>query len=75
MVVGLTLTTAEILYRMPDFRELLQTYVWQDYDTPPEFPRLKEFLYYWSTNLDGPIVRVEVAHKELITPTEIRILH
>ena len=26
------LTTAEILYHMPDHRELLQTYVWQNLD-------------------------------------------
>src|SRR5258708_27311679 len=29
---GYGLTTAHILYRMPDHPALLQTYVWQDYD-------------------------------------------
>ena len=29
---GWSLTTAEIMYRMPDFRNVLQTYIWQDYD-------------------------------------------
>lgn len=74
MQQGFLLTTAEILYRMPDHRHVLQTYIWQDYDLPPEFPRLHEFLYYWSTNLDGPLYRVTIAAKELITPTEIRVL-
>ena len=27
---GYSLTTAHILYRMPDCRALLQSYVWQD---------------------------------------------
>ena len=41
---GYGLTTAEILYRMPDHPSLLQSYVWQDYDLFPEFPTLRKFL-------------------------------
>ena len=37
---GWSLTTAEITYRMPDHRNLLQSYVWQEYDLAPRFPRL-----------------------------------
>ncbi len=29
---GYGLTTAHILYRIPDFESVLQTYVWQHYD-------------------------------------------
>jgi uncharacterized protein Usg len=29
---GLRLTTTEITYRMPDFRDIMQIYIWQDYD-------------------------------------------
>ena len=32
------LTTAEILYHMPDYPRLLQRYIWQDYDIAPRFP-------------------------------------
>src|SRR3546814_12146768 len=32
------LTTAEILYHMPNHPALLQSYVWQDYDLAPKFP-------------------------------------
>ena len=39
-VLGYGLTTAEILYRMPDHPSLLQTYVWQNYDLFPNFPAL-----------------------------------
>lgn len=31
------LTTAEILYRLPDHPRLLQTYVWQELDLLPDF--------------------------------------
>ena len=34
---GWSLTTAEIMYRMPDHRDILQTFVWQDYDLAPRF--------------------------------------
>ena len=48
---GWSLTTAEIMYRMPDYREILQTYIWQDYDLAPKFPKLIKFLDFWSHNL------------------------
>jgi uncharacterized protein Usg len=73
-LTGFSLTTAEILYRMPDHPSLLQTYVWQDYDIHPRFPRLKQFLDFWSRNLDGKLFRVTVAHKKLITPAELRLV-
>jgi uncharacterized protein Usg len=70
---GYSLTTAEILYRMPDHPSLLQSFVWQDYDEHPRFPRLCNFLGFWSDNLDGKLFKVTVAHSKLIRPAEIRI--
>ena len=67
---GFSLTTAEILYRMPDHPGLLQTYVWQDYDVHPRFPKLKGFLDFWTRNLEGPLHRIRVAHRGLVSPTE-----
>ena len=49
-VLGYGLTTAEILYRLPDHPWLLQTYVWQNYDLFPNFPALKDFLTFWETS-------------------------
>jgi uncharacterized protein Usg len=69
---GFSLTTAEILYRLPDYPRLLQTYIWQDYDVAPEFPKLVDFLDYWAANLDGPLYRVRVAHRQLIAPQEFK---
>ncbi len=67
---GYSLTTANILYRMPDRPLILQTYLWQDYDMAPEFPELKRFLDFWTRELDGPIHSVEVAHVKMISPSE-----
>ena len=72
---GYGLTTAEILYRMPDHPAVLQTYVWQDYDLCPNFPVLNKFLAFWLEKLAGPLHSVTVAHARLIKPAEIRALN
>jgi uncharacterized protein Usg len=47
------LTTAEILYHMPDHPSLLQTFVWQDFDVAPMFPVLRRFLNFWQRELEA----------------------
>ena len=64
------LTTAEIIYRLPDHPKLLQSYIWQDYDIAPRFPVLRDFLTFWQTKLDGKLFGVKVASASLITPGE-----
>ena len=71
---GFSLTTAEILYRLPDHPSLLQSFIWQEYDVHPRFPRLKSFLDFWSANLEGKLYRVTVAHNRLISPAELRLI-
>jgi uncharacterized protein Usg len=66
------LTTAHILYGLPDHPSLLQTYVWQEYDLAPEFPELRRFLDFWQRELEGPLRSVTVAHKRLIRSGEYR---
>jgi uncharacterized protein Usg len=69
---GYGLTTAQILYRLPDPPSPLQTYVWQDYDLCPRFPVLNRFLAFWLETLEGPLHSVTVAHSRLIRPAELR---
>lgn len=73
-LMGFSLTTAEILYRMPDHPSLLQSFIWQEYDLHPRFPRLRTFLDFWTRNLDGKLYRVTVAHRKLIAPAELRLI-
>ncbi|MEM8854439.1 MAG: usg protein [Pseudomonadota bacterium] len=73
-LAGYSLTTAEILYRMPDHPGLLQTYVWQDYDQAPDFPVLETFLTFWRREIEGPLHSVNVACRKLIAPSEYRTL-
>ena len=69
---GLSLTTAEITYRLPDNLRLLQTFLWQEYDAAPRFPKLEKFLDFWDREIEGPIHSVRVAHAQLLRPLEIR---
>ena len=62
------LTTAEIIYHLPDHPSLLQSYIWQDLDVAPRFPILKRFLTFWEKTLDGKLYMVKVAHHALIAP-------
>jgi uncharacterized protein Usg len=66
------LTTAEILYHLPDHPDLLQSYVWQDLDLAPGFPVLHKFLAFWTRNLDGKLHSVRVGHTTLIQPPQFR---
>ena len=66
------LTTAEILYHMPDHPGVLQSFVWQDLDLAPYFPVLHRFLDFWRRKIEGRLHSVRVASASLITPGEIR---
>lgn len=71
---GFKLTTAQIFYHLPDHPTLLQEFIWQHYDLAPRFPKLKNFLHFWTNEIDGKLHSVYVAKKELIGPTYSRHL-
>ena len=66
------LTTAEILYRLPDHPGVLQAFVWQRLDRAPAFPELSRFLEFWRREIEGPLHSVRVASSALIRPAELR---
>ncbi|GAA3903743.1 usg protein [Sphingomonas limnosediminicola] len=67
---GSRLTTAEIYYYRPDARSLLQQFVWQDYDLPPDFPLLFQFLEHWQRELEGALHSISISHQGLLKPAE-----
>lgn len=66
------LTTAKILYHLPDYQKLLQEFIWQDYDIAPLYPALSKFLDFWHREIDGKLHSVYVADKQIITPGDYR---
>jgi uncharacterized protein Usg len=72
-LAGYRLTTAEIIYRLPDHPVMLQTFIWQDLDIAPKFPVLTKFLHFWQSNLDGKLHSVRVASRQLIADAEMKV--
>ncbi|MCQ8782737.1 usg protein [Mangrovibrevibacter kandeliae] len=74
MLEGYGLTSAEILYRMPDHPALLQSFSWQFHDIAPDYPRLKRFLAHWEREVEAAIHSVRFSHARLVGRREIRTL-
>ena len=68
---GWRLTTAEVLYYMPDHPKLLQSFIWQTLDLAPKYPRIHKFLAYWHREIDAVIHSVQVGNSQLLAPGEI----
>jgi uncharacterized protein Usg len=68
------LTTAEILYHMPDHPGVLQTFIWQKLNCAPNFPELNRFLEFWR-EIEGPLHSVRIASSTLVRPAELRYAH
>ena len=66
------LTTAEIIYRLPDHPGLLQSFIWQDLDLAPDYPALRRFLDFWCDNLEGALHSVKLARAPLGAPARFR---
>lgn len=67
---GYVVTTAEITYRLPDYPDILQTFIWQNLDVLPELPELRKFLNFWEKNIEGQLHSVIVGHKDLLVQKE-----
>jgi uncharacterized protein Usg len=65
------LTTAEILYRLPDHPSVLQTFIWQDLDIAPSYPVLHKFLDFWKREIEGSLHSVRVASAKLVQPAKV----
>ena len=74
LLSGYGLTTAEILYRLPDHPDILQSYIWQDYDSTPTFPVLNKFLRFWRDTVEGTLYAVRVDHATLLGRSDLRMV-
>jgi uncharacterized protein Usg len=72
MLKGYGLTTAELYYRMPDYRSVINSFIWQEYDLAPDYPELFKFIEFWQGNIEGPLHSVRFTHRKLIAPGEWR---
>ncbi len=66
------LTTVEVIYHMPDYYSVLQEFIWQTLDRPPEYPRIHTFLEYWEKNIEGKIHSVRISDRPFLNYSEIK---
>ena len=69
---GGRLTTAEVLYYMPDHPAVLQSFLWQTLDIAPDYPRVHRFLDYWRREIQAVIHSVRLSTVGLVTPATVR---
>ncbi len=65
MLKGYGLTTAELFYRMPDYRSVINSLA-------PDYPQLFKFIEFWQEKIEGPLHSVRFTHRKLIAPGEWR---
>jgi uncharacterized protein Usg len=71
-VRGYRLTTAEIIYRLPDHPALLQSFIWQKFDLAPDYPELSKFLEFWKRNIEGKLHTVNVKQSSRTVGNRVR---
>ena len=70
---GKRLTTAEVIYYMPDHPSLLQRFMWQTLDLAPDYPRVHQFLEFWRREIDAVIHSVNVTSVGEVRAPRVRI--
>lgn len=70
---GERLSTAEVIYWIPDHPHLLQSFTWQTLDRAPDFPRIRRFLEHWRTEIEAMIHSVRVSAQGVILPPRIAL--
>lgn len=61
------LVSLRVFYYMPDYRDLIQEFMWQTMDIKPKYPRVNKFLNYWKENIEAVIADIEMAETEKIS--------
>jgi len=56
-------TTIGILYYRGDAGLLLQSFIWQTDDHPPEFPRINRFLDHWRREIEAVIKDIFLSYR------------
>lgn len=68
------LVTIEVIYRLPDYRRILQSFIWQTPDVVPGLPRIARFIAFWEKEIEGPIHSMRVIQAVPFDPEGLRHL-
>lgn len=56
------ITTIKVYYWMPDYESILQLFLWQFDDIPPQFPKAHKFLNHWHNNVEARIKDIYLSY-------------
>tara|TARA_X000000950_G_scaffold262238_1_gene333279 strand:- start:467 stop:730 length:264 start_codon:yes stop_codon:yes gene_type:complete len=56
------ITTIKVYYWMPDYESILQLFMWQFDDIPPQFPKAHKFLNHWNNNVEARIKDIYLSY-------------
>lgn len=68
------LITAEIIYGMPDYPDIMQIYIQQMDDIIPHYPNLLKFLQFWQREIEAKIHFVHVFTEDNHKMRKIKIV-
>lgn len=61
---NLQLVTIDIFYHRPDYKSIIQEFLWQTTDSVPDLYKTHKFLNYWHTNIDAVVQEVCISINE-----------
>jgi uncharacterized protein Usg len=56
------LVTIQVIYYMPDYKNIVNEFVWQTHDVLPKYPRSMKFIHYWYSDIDAVIKEAYLSH-------------
>jgi len=67
---GETLVTVDVLYILPDFQHICNSFIWQTLDLSPKYPRVHRFLDFWRKEIDAKIKQVIISEASSRIPNQ-----
>ena len=51
----------------------METYIWQEFDIAPQYPRLQDFLQFWLKEIEGKLHSVKVCTGGPLMPNSVHM--
>lgn len=72
LVTDYRLVTIGVFYYLPEYKNILQEFVWQTDDCIPELIRIHKFLNHWNDNIDAKIHKVRISYSDSYMTTNFK---
>lgn len=57
--------TVQVYYFIPDYRSLINEFIWQTLDLRPRYPRIHRFLDFWRREIDAVIKEIIISESAI----------